>query len=138
VELSGLPGVPTPSMNHVSEEDRDPVSTLLSKAPRVKASAAFCRNVVRLIRMDESAPDPGFLEWVRSGWNWLSLAGATAAIALVVVATQTDPTNLPSMAAADSCEIDEVLRSADFSVIANLDVLMAMEENDVWLEASAR
>src|SRR5688572_4460551 len=123
-------------MNHTREEGSDPVSALLSKAPPKRASAAFCRNVVRLIRMDESAPDPGFLEWVRSGWNWLSLAGATAAIALVLFATQTGSTNLPSTAATaavNSSEIDEVLRSADFSVIANLDVLMAMEENDVWL-----
>jgi hypothetical protein len=42
------------------------------------------------------------------------------------------------MAAADSAAIDEVVHSADFSVIANLDVLMAMDENDLWLQASAR
>jgi hypothetical protein len=34
--------------------------------------------------------------------------------------------------------IDEVVRSADFTVIANLDVLMEMDENEVWLEASLR
>jgi hydrogenase maturation factor HypF (carbamoyltransferase family) len=88
--------------------------------------------------MEESTPEPGFIEWLRSGWNWLSLAGTAVAVAAVLAVTQSGTPNSRPMAAADSAAIDEVVHSADFSVIANLDVLIAMDENDLWLQASAR
>jgi hypothetical protein len=39
------------------------------------------------------------------------------------------------VAAADSANFEEVVRSPDFAVIANLDALVAMDDNDVWLES---
>ena len=122
-------------MNHDTREDRDDLWALLGKARTAKASPAFPRDVLRRVRMEETSPEPGFLEWLRSGWNWLALAGTAAAVAMVLAATQPRH-QARQIAAAEGVEIDEVVRSPDFSVIANLDVLMAMDENDLWLEGA--
>ena len=137
-------------MNHDIPEDRDEVWALLGKVRPVKASQAFTRNVLRQVRMDQPEREPGFLEWLRSGWNWAGFAGAAAAIALVLFAAERGTPDHAGVAraaitsegasaegVADRSEIEEVLESADFAVIANLDVLLDMDENDLWLEASA-
>ena len=125
-------------MNHDKHEDHDNLWTLLGKARPTKASPAFTRNVLRRLRMEESIPEPSFVEWLRSGWSWLQLAGTATVVAIVLAFMHSGAPNGRQMAAADSAAIDEVVHSADFSVIANLDVLMAMDENDLWLQASAR
>jgi len=137
-------------MNHDIPEDRDELWALLGKARPVKASPAFARDVLRRVRMEQPEREPGFFEWLRTGWNWVGFAGAVAAIALVVLTSERSAPERAEIAAADSegaaalaqvsvvnAEIDEVVESADFGVIANLDVLLAMDENDVWLEAPA-
>ena len=137
-------------MNHDIPEDRDELWALLGKARPVKASPAFARDVLRRVRMEQPEREPGFLEWLRAGSNWVGFAGAVAAIALVVLSAQRGAPERAEFVASDSggaaalaqvsavnSEIDEVVESAEFGVIANLDVLLAMDENDLWLEASA-
>ena len=125
-------------MNDDTHEDHDDLWSLLGKAQPTKASPAFPRNVMRRLRMEEPTPEPSFFEWLRTGWNWLTATAGIAAVALVLFTTQSGSITSRDVAAADSAAIDEVVRSADFSVIANLDLLVAMDENDVWLEASLR
>ena len=125
-------------MKHETQEEHDDLWSLLGKARPIKASSAFSRNVLRRVRMEEPGSEPTFLEWLRTGWNWLTLTAACSVIALVFLNTQSGSITARDVAAADNAAIDEVVRSADFSVIENLDLLLAMDENDVWLEASLR
>jgi hypothetical protein len=131
-------------MNHDTHEERDNLWKLLGRVRARKASPAFTRNVLRRVRMEAPVPERGFIEWLRTGWNWLPLSGAAAAVAIVLFATHSGSPETSRLATAARATkappvtIDEVVRSADFAVIANLDVLMAMDENEVWLEASLR
>jgi len=125
-------------MNHDTNEERDELWALLGKARTAKSPKAFTRDVLRRLRMEESSPEPSFVEWMQGGWNLLRLAGAVAAVAVVVFATHPGAPGRRHVASGENAAIDEVVHSEDFSVIANLDLLMAMDENDLWLQASAR
>jgi hypothetical protein len=125
-------------MNH---DERDNLWDLLGKARPVRPSPAFTQQVLRAVRMSEPEPEPSFWAWLRSGWNWAALTGAAAAVVLVIAGTQMprQPESAARQTAGlDATTIEEVVASPDFAVIANLDLLLAMEDNDVWLEASLR
>lgn len=126
------------------DEQHDDLWRLLGKAKPVKGSPFFSRNVLRAIRAEAPAREVGFVEWLRTGWNGLVAVGAAAALVIVGLTTQSsNPGGAggSQMAAVESKEskaIDEVVNSEEFAVIANLDTLIAMDDNDVWLEGSLR
>jgi hypothetical protein len=122
-------------MNH---DEHDNLWKLLGKTQPVRPSPAFTQNVLRAIRMSEPEPEPGFWSWLRSGWNCAGLASAAAAVVILIVGTQVPQGSDRRTVGIDSKTIEEVVASPDFAVIANLDLLLAMEDNDVWLEASLR
>jgi hypothetical protein len=122
----------------MKHDEHDELWDLLGRARPVKASPFFSRNVLRLIRESEPERERGFMEWLRAGWNWLALSGAVAAILLLAVGLRTQVPQSGSLVAADSTNFDEVVHSPDFAVIANLDALVAMDDNDVWLESKLR
>ena len=87
--------------------------------------------------MAEPVREPGFIEWLRIGWNWLALAGATAAVVLLALGMR--PAAGPhAIATQESVEIDRIVSDVDFTLIANLDVLLAVDDNDLWLDPSLR
>ena len=123
-------------MNH---DEQDDLWELLGRARPVKVSPFFSRNVLRAIR--ESAPERerGFVDWLRTGWNWLVLSGAAALVLFLAVGMRPHTPKAGTVAAAEtSTTFDDVVRSPDFAVIANLDALVAMDDNDLWLESSLR
>lgn len=134
----------------MKHEEHDDLWELLGRARPVKASPMFSRNVLRAVRQLESAEsaesaekERSFLGWLRSGWNWLAVTGAAAAILLLSFGLRAPvpPAAVPQLAAATPVEnavLEKVLRSSDLTVIANLDMLVAMDDNDLWLDPSLR
>ena len=109
------------------EDDRQ-LWDLLGQARPTEVSPFFARNVVRTIR---ERPQPS--EWLR---RWLSprkLIPATG-LALAVVAAMLmlhRPASLNS-AADDAPDVIAVIDPQDYDVVADLDELVAADENNPW------
>ena len=116
----------------MNQDEHDDLWDLLGKARPARPSPFFARNVLRAIR--ESAPErePGFLEWLRRGWNALAVAGAAAVVLFMAFRAGPPPADLPMLATHDPV-IEQVLDSPDFAVIANLDTLLTVDDNEIWL-----
>ena len=122
-------------MNH---DENDDLWRLLGKARPVRISPAFVQNVLRGARTSAPERDPGLIEWLTTGWNWLAASGAAVVLLLVAFGTHTGVDVPPPFAAHEAEEIERIVANPNFAVIANLDVLMAVDENDLWLDPSLR
>jgi hypothetical protein len=122
-------------MNH---DEHDNLWELLGRARPAKARPAFVQNVLRAVRMSQPEREPGFFEWLRHGWNWLALAGAAALVVIVALSGQPGAQAPRPLAASDAAAIDAVIESGDFTVVSNLDVLLALDDSNAWLDVSLR
>ena len=127
----------------MKHEEHDDVWELLGRARPKKASPMFSRNVLRAVRQLEPEKGDGFVDWLRAGWNWVAVTGAAAAVIFLTLSLRTSPhaasrQMASASASADNAALEEVLRSPDLSVIANLDMFVAMDDNDLWLDSKLR
>ncbi len=120
-------------MNH---DEHDNLWHLLGRARPAKARPAFVQNVLRAVRMSEPEREPGFLEWLRRGWNWMAFAGAAAVVLVVAVSGQPKQSAPRAMAVHDTAAIDAAIQSSDFALVSNLDVLLALDDSNAWLDSS--
>lgn len=112
----------------MNTDDHDDLWHLLGKARRPAVSPFFSRNVLRAIRT-EKQETPGVLAWLRHHWKIPALGTCALAIAGLVL--------LPSAEHSDQTTVhlaEQVSQSIDYQVIANLDELLASEENLAWIE----
>jgi hypothetical protein len=124
----------------MKNEEHDDLWELLGRARPHKASPMFSRNVLRAVRQLEPDKERGFFEWLRVGWNWLIVSGAATAVLLLALNLRTAPPAPPQrqVAMVDNSVVEEIVRSPDLAVIANLDMLVAMDDSDLWLEGKLR
>jgi hypothetical protein len=119
----------------MKNEEQDDLWDLLGKLPDPKASPFFSRNVLRAVRSEDKRPE-GFIAWLRARWVApVALAGAAAAVALML-SGQKPVQSHPSLAPVDEIA-DTVLAHADYSVIADLEELLAADTTSLWLEADS-
>ena len=113
----------------MERQDDKELWDILSRVPEPKLSPFFARNVVRKIRQ-EATP----LERAR---NWFSLRRLVAASAVaVIVAGMAIATHHPAPQTASPNDLDVVTKvdPQDYDVVADLDELIAWDENSVWDE----
>ena len=102
---------------------------ILGRVPEPKLSPFFARNVVRKIRQEATR-----FERAR---NWFSLRRlvAASAVAIIVVgmaiATRHPISRTPS---ANDLDVVAKIDPQDYDVVADLDELIAWDENNVWDE----
>ena len=102
---------------------------ILGRVPKLSLSPFFARNVVRNIRQKATG-----LERAR---NWFSLRRLVAASAVaVVVVGMAIATHHPVSQKASANDSDAVAKvdPQDYDVVADLDELIAWDENNVWEE----
>ena len=110
-------------------EDDKQLWDVLGRVPGPTLSPLFARNVVRQIRQKSTR-----FERAR---NWFSLrrlvAASAAAIVLVGMAVAT---HRPVSQTTSSSDLDVVAKidPQDYDVVADLDELIAWDENTVWEE----
>jgi hypothetical protein len=109
----------------MKREDDQELWDLLGKAGEPTLSPFFARNVVRQIRQE---PD-----WRESVQRWLNPRRLipAAAVALAIVAT-TLSIRVPNASDENVPEPVAKLDPQDFEVVADLDVLIAMQEDGLW------
>ena len=100
---------------------------VLGRLPRPTLSPFFARNVLRKIRRE-----PTRFEWVRNCFSVRKVIGASAVAAVFVALALV--THYPGPRATSSNDSDVVAKidPQDYDVVADLDALIAWDENTVW------
>jgi len=117
------------SVETMEPEDDKQLWDVLGRVPKPALSPFFARNVVRQIRREA----PRF-ERTR---NWFSLRRLVAASAVaIVVVGMAIATHHPVSQTASANDSDVVAKvdPQDYDVVADLDELIAWDENTVWEE----
>ncbi len=114
-------------MDNMEPQDDKELWDVLGRLPEPTLSPFFARNVLRKIRHK-----PAYFERVR---NWFSVRKVVAASAVAaVVVSVAFVTHYPGPRTASSSESDVVAKidPQDYDVVADLDELIAWDENSVW------
>ena len=109
----------------MKREDDQELWDLLGKAGQPTLSPFFARNVVRQVRQQ---PD-----WRENVRRWLTprrLIPASAVALAIVAATLS--TRVPTAADENIPEPVALLDPQDYEIVADLDNLIAMEEDGLW------
>jgi hypothetical protein len=114
-------------MDNMEPQDDKELWNVLGRLPKPTLSPFFARNVVRKVRQE-----PTRFEQV---WNWFSvrkLVGASAVAAAFVALALV--THYPGPRTTSSSDSDVVAKidPQDYDVVADLDALIAWDENSVW------
>jgi hypothetical protein len=114
-------------MDNMEREDDKQLWEVLGRLREPTISPFFARNVLRKIRQE-----PTYAERLR---NWLNVRKAIAASAVAAVAIALAlVTHYPGPRTASSTDSDVVTKvdPQDYVVVADLDELIAWDENSVW------
>ena len=109
----------------MKREDDQELWDLLGKAGAPALSPFFARNVVRQVRQE-----PAWRENMRRWFSPRRLIPA-ATVALAIVAT-TLSVRVPNASDENVPDTVAQLDPQDYEVVADLDVLIAMEEDGLW------
>ncbi|MEO5720209.1 MAG: hypothetical protein ABIR71_01910 [Chthoniobacterales bacterium] len=115
----------------MKREDDQELWDLLGKAHQPALSPFFARNVVREIRQRPTSYDRGSL-WV-SLRRFIPASGVAAAMIAASLALQGPAGMGPE--SDDPPAVIAQLDAIDFEVVADLDNLLAMEEDSLWTDA---
>jgi len=114
----------------MKREDDPELWDLLGKADEPALSPFFARNVLRQIRQ-ESSWRASFLRWLRPR-RLIPAAGVALALFVTVMSSQ-----LPKHDSASPDDPPDTVASLDpqdYEVVADLDDLLASEDDNVWGE----
>jgi hypothetical protein len=116
----------------MKREDDQLLWDLLGRSAEPKLSPFFARNVVRRVRQE-----PGKFESARRWLTWRKLVAASglavAVIAAIIAFHQPAPSQRPSEGEPD---VVAKVDPQDYEVVADLDELLASDENSLWEENS--
>jgi hypothetical protein len=114
-------------MDNMEPQDDKELWDVLGRLPERTLSPFFARNVLREIRQK-----PSYFEQVRNWFSVRKIAGVSAVTA--VVAALALVTHYPGPRTTSSTAPDVVAKVdlQDYDVVADLDELIAWDENSVW------
>jgi len=113
----------------MERQDDKELWDILGRLPEPAVSPFFARNVLRKIRQEATGFD--------RARNWFSLRRLVAASAVaIVVVGMAIATHHPISQRASATDLDVVAKidPQDYDVVADLDELIAWDENNVWEE----
>ncbi|MBA2742907.1 MAG: hypothetical protein H0U43_01080 [Chthoniobacterales bacterium] len=115
----------------MKRDDDQELWDLLGKAPPAAVSPFFARNVLREIRQERG--------WRQTAFGWLAPRWATAAAAALAVCIATaflvSHNGDISSRSSEGDDVPEVVANidpSDYEVVADLDDLLAAQEDDSW------
>lgn len=114
-------------MDNMEPQDDKELWDVLGRLPEPTVSPFFARNVVRKIRQA-----PSRFERVRNWFSVRKVVGASAVAAVAVALALV--THYPGPRTTSSSDSDVVTKidPQDYDVVADLDALIAWDENSVW------
>ena len=117
----------------MNRDDDQELWDLLGKSQPQTLSPFFARNVVRQVRQEPN--------WRERAFGWLPLRRAIPALAAAVVICAATFFTLsneqpPTVAEEEVPEVVAKLDVEDYEVVADLDTLLALQEDDSWDDTS--
>jgi hypothetical protein len=111
----------------MDREDDKQLWDVLGRVPEPTLSPFFARNVVRSVRQELTRAGR-----MRSWFSWRRLAAASAVVIVVIgMAVATHHPDSPTAATKDA-DVVAKIDPQDYDVVADLDELIAWDENSVW------
>jgi hypothetical protein len=114
-------------MDNMEPEDDKELWDVLGRLPEPTVSPFFARNVLRKIRQQ-----PTHFERMRSWFSVRRVVGASAVAAVVVALTIVMHYPDPRTTSSGDSDIVARIDPQDYDVVADLDQLIAWDENSVW------
>jgi anti-sigma-K factor RskA len=117
----------------MQRHDDEHLWDLLGHAPRPEVSPFFARNVLRAVRQLPAQ------RWQALSWlNWrrlIPVSGLAAALAMAMFFAYQHARQEPPQAADD--DLIAKIDAQDYEVVADLDELLASDENNLWDDNSS-
>jgi hypothetical protein len=113
----------------MDREDDKKLWDIIGRVPEPTLSPFFSRNEVRRVRQEATRFDR-----MRSWFSWRRLAAASGAVIVVIgvaVATHHPVSQTPAV---NDSDVVAKIDPQDYDVVADLDELIALDENSVWEE----
>jgi hypothetical protein len=111
----------------MDREDDKQLWDVLGRIPEPTLSPFFARNVVRSVR--QRATRSGRMrEW----FSWRRLAAASAVVVLVIGMAVATRHPVSQTTATNGSDVVAKIDPQDYDVVADLDELIAWDENSVW------
>jgi hypothetical protein len=116
-------------MDNMEPQDDKQLWDVLGRLPEPTLSPFFARNVLRKIRQK-----PNHFERVRNWFSAQKIVGASAVAAVVVGLALVTHHPGPQTPSSNDLDIVAKIDPQDYDVVADLDELIAWDENSVWEE----
>jgi len=111
----------------MDREDDKQLWDILGRVPEPRLSPFFGRNVVRSVRQEETR-----FERMRGWFSLRRLAAASAVVVLLVGMAVTTRHPVSQTPATNDSDVVAKIDPQDYDVVADLDELIAWDENSVW------
>ena len=111
----------------MDREDDKQLWDILGRIPEPKLSPFFARNVVRSVRQEATR-----FERMRSWFSWRRLAAASAVVIVVIGMAIATHHPVSQTTVANDSDVVAKIDPQDYDVVADLDELIAWDENTVW------
>jgi len=108
-------------------QDDNELWDVLGRLPQSALSPFFARNVLRRIRQE-----PTRFEWVRNWFSVRKVVGASAVAAAFVALALVTHYPGPRTTSSNDSDVVAKVDPQDYDVVADLDALIAWDENSVW------
>lgn len=111
----------------MDREDDKELWDILGSVSEPTLSPFFARNVVRSARQEETR-----FERMRHWFSWRRLAAASAVVTVVIGITVATHHPVSQTPAVNNSDVVAKIDPQDYDVVADLDELIAWDENNVW------
>ena len=114
-------------MDNMEPQDDKELWDVLGRLPKPTLSPFFARNVLRKIRQE-----PSRFERVRNWFSLRKVVGASAVAAVFVAVALVAHYPGPRTTSSTDSDVVTKIDPQDYDVVADLDALIAWDENTVW------
>jgi hypothetical protein len=113
--------------DNMEPQDDKELWDVLGRLPKPTLSPFFARNVLRKIRRE-----PSRFEKARNWFSVRKVVGATAVAAVFVAIALVTHYPGPRTTSSNDSDVVAKIDPQDYDVVADLDALIAWDENTVW------
>ncbi len=120
----------------MNPEENDELWELLGRARQTPASPFFSRDILRQVR-ETRQERSGWAGWLDRNWRLAAVSACAACLTVGIFVTEQRMTQKGQERQEIIAMAKRVSASPDYQVINDLDELLAVEKDSVWLKGNA-